>query len=100
VDIPARLGTPVVAVKAGVVSFSDAHGNYGNMVVLDHGNGLQSVYAHLAKRAAEAGQAVRQGQVIGAVGKSGNATGPHLHFEVRRGGRCVDPKPYLPAPEK
>ena len=100
VDIPAPLGTPVLALVAGVVSFSGAHGNYGNMLVVDHGNGVQTAYAHLAKRAAGAAQAVRKGQVIGAVGKSGNATGPHLHFEVRRNGKRVDPMRYLPAPEK
>jgi murein DD-endopeptidase MepM/ murein hydrolase activator NlpD len=70
-------------------------GGYGNLIVVDHGNGIATAYAHQSSLAASAGQQVGQGQVIGYVGSTGFSTGPHLHFEVRVNGSPVDPLGYL-----
>ncbi|MCC6311464.1 MAG: M23 family metallopeptidase [Trueperaceae bacterium] len=94
-DIAAPSGTPVKAARSGVVTRSGWWGTYGNVVVLDHGDGSETRYAHLSAVAVRVGQALRQGDVLGAVGSTGASTGPHLHFEVRFDGRAVDPLPYL-----
>ena len=91
VDFGARFGTPVFAVTDGRVSYSGRHGGHGNYVRLEHGGGLGSGYAHLSRIAVAAGSVVRAGQVVGYVGSSGLSTGPHLHFEVYRDGRTIDP---------
>lgn len=91
VDIAARTGTPVCATADGYVSAAGMRGGYGLTVVLEHGNELQTSYAHLSAAYVHAGESVTRGQMIGAVGSSGISTGPHLHFEVRRSGRAVDP---------
>ena len=70
-------------------------GGYGNLVVIDHGNGLATAYGHQSSLAVGTGQTVSQGQVIGYVGSTGHSTGPHLHFEVRVNGAAVDPLGYL-----
>jgi murein DD-endopeptidase MepM/ murein hydrolase activator NlpD len=95
VDIGAPTGTPIVAAAAGTVIVSGWMGGYGNLVVIDHGGGLATAYAHQSSIAAGVGQAVAQGQVIGYVGSTGHSTGPHLHFEVRINGAAVDPLGYL-----
>ena len=93
-DFAAEIGTPVRAAQAGVVTVE--HPAWaGNLVRIDHGNGLETWYAHLSAIAVVPGQQVDAGTVIGAVGNEGNSTGPHLHFEVRVDGRPVDPLPLL-----
>jgi len=97
-DFPESTGTPVHAAGAGTVSYAGANdGGYGNLVVVTHGNGMETWYAHLSTIALGAGAQVVAGTVIGAVGSTGRATGPHLHFEVRQYGTPTDPAPLLPA---
>ncbi len=96
IDIAAPAGTAVRAARAGRVTFAGRKGSYGRLVVLDHGRGFASWYAHLSRIAVRPGQHVDAGAVIGRVGTSGNATGPHLHFEIRRRGRPLDPLVFLP----
>jgi LysM repeat protein len=95
IDIAARYGSPIRAVRAGVVRYSGWFGGYGRLVVIDHGGGLETWYGHAARLFVRPGQRVSPGQRIGAVGCSGACTGPHLHFEVRARGRPVDPMRYL-----
>jgi hypothetical protein len=91
VDIRLPEGTPVRAIAAGSVAFSGERFFGGRSVVLDHGGGLFSVYYHLREAAVEEGRRVEKGELIGAVGSSGRATGPHLHFGVRAAGGRIDP---------
>lgn len=91
VDIAAPEGTSVRAAGDGVVVRSGRAGGYGNLVVVDHGGGLQTRYGHLSRIDVASGERVSAGATVGAVGQTGRATGPHLHFEVRRDGRAVDP---------
>ena len=94
VDLSAEPGTPIFAADSGVVVFAGWHtGGYGNMVILDHGNGFTTYYAHMNARYVECGQSVRQGETIGEVGSTGASTGAHLHFEVRKDD--VPHTPYL-----
>ncbi len=95
-DIAAPRGTPIAATSGGVVIFSGYRGGYGNTVIVDHGGGLTSLYAHMSTIGATEGQAVDRGDIVGLVGATGTATGNHLHFEIRVGGQAVDPAPYLP----
>jgi len=90
-DYGAAYGSPIRAVTDGVVSFAGWHGGHGNMVKLSHAGGLGSGYAHMSRIAVSPGSRVVQGQVIGYVGSTGLSTGPHLHFEVYRGGVAVNP---------
>lgn len=92
VDLPMASGTDVRAVNDGVVSQVDTISGYGLTVVIDHGGGLQTRYAHLSSAAVRVGDAVTSGQVIAASGNSGRSTGPHLHFEVLENGQPVDPQ--------
>lgn len=94
-DIAAVTGTPIKAVAAGTVSYSGTRGGYGNMIILDHGNGIQTYYGHCSKLYVKQGESVNAGDVIGAVGSTGNSTGPHLHFEIRQDGKYVNPQRYL-----
>jgi len=98
VDLAAAHGTPVFAADDGSVSYAAVRGGYGNLVEVHHPNGYATRYAHLSSIAAgvRANAAVRQGEVIGYVGATGLATGPHLHYEVRRKGRPVDPMVFQP----
>jgi murein DD-endopeptidase MepM/ murein hydrolase activator NlpD len=99
IDIAAGLGASVYAADSGVVVFAGpAFGGYGNMIMIDHGNGYQTLYAHLSAVYVGCGSSVLQGQVIGSAGSTGNSTGPHLHFEVRYLGGFVNPWFVLPAP--
>ena len=95
VDIIAGLGTPVMAAAGGVVSGSNALPEYGNVVDIDHDNGLTSRYAHLSKSLVKVGDVVMKGQVIALVGNTGRTTGPHLHFEVREKGIPLNPNKFL-----
>jgi murein DD-endopeptidase MepM/ murein hydrolase activator NlpD len=101
VDYAAPIGTPVWATAAGRVSFVGPRGGAGNAVIIDHAGGMSSTYMHLSKfaRGLRPGQAVRQKQVIGYVGMTGLATGPHLHFSVRMNGAFIDPLKLKPARE-
>ena len=94
-DIATSAGTPVLAAASGTVTFSGYKGSYGNMLVITHGNGVQTYYAHCSKLYVSAGTAVSQGQTIAAVGSTGNSTGPHLHLEVRVNGVAYNPQNYL-----
>jgi murein DD-endopeptidase MepM/ murein hydrolase activator NlpD len=95
IDFMARPGTAIVAAAAGVVVASEWHSQYGNMLAIDHGNGLLTRYAHCSKRLASVGDVVMKGAKIGEVGSSGRATGPHLHFEVRHHGLPQNPARFL-----
>jgi len=95
IDIAAPAGTSIVAAASGTVILAGWLGGYGNLVVIDHGGGLSTAYAHQSSIAVGVGQAVSQGQVIGYVGSTGHSTGNHLHFEVRVNGAAVDPLGYL-----
>ncbi|MBP9204770.1 MAG: peptidoglycan DD-metalloendopeptidase family protein [Kofleriaceae bacterium] len=94
-DIAAPTGAPVVAAAAGTVVRAEAAGTYGNLIVVDHGDGMTTRYAHLSEISVEVGAKVEAGVAIGKVGSTGRSTGPHLHFEVRQDGTAVDPRPYL-----
>ena len=92
IDIPARQGAPILAVQDGIVVYSsNGLGGYGNLVVLGHKNGLFSVYAHAHKVFVKKNDRVTQGQMIASVGKTGRASGPHLHFELRQHSRAINP---------
>lgn len=96
IDITAPMGTPVVATHDGEVTFAGRQGRYGLLVVIQHEDGLTSMYSHLQKIKTKVGKKVKQGQRVGLMGRSGNATGPHLHFEIRRDGVPIDPLSILP----
>ena len=95
VDIAVGFGTPIRAAAAGTVSYAGWLGGYGNLVVVEHGGGIATAYAHQQRIYVSVGASVAQGQVLGEVGSTGNSTGPHLHFEVRVNGSAVDPLGYL-----
>lgn len=95
IDIAAPRGASVRAVGAGEVVYADWNGGYGLMLIVDHEGGYYSIYAHLESAGAAVGQRVSKGEVIGTVGESGSLTGPRLHFEIREGGRAVDPIAWL-----
>lgn len=94
-DIAAPLGSPVVATAGGVVTRSAYSGGYGNLVEIDHGNGIRTRYAHNAELLVSVGEQVQRGDVIAAVGSTGRSTGPHVHYEVRIDGKPVDPIEYV-----
>jgi murein DD-endopeptidase MepM/ murein hydrolase activator NlpD len=98
IDIGAAQGTPIRAAASGTVTFAGQMSGYGNIVIVQHAGGMQTRYAHQSAMSVTAGQTVAAGEVIGAVGATGEATGPHLHFEVRLNGVAVDPAPYLSSP--
>ncbi len=95
-DLGAGSGTAITAAKGGTVLSAGWQGGYGNTVVISHGDGISSLYAHQSEIAVSAGQEVSRGDVIGYVGSTGWSTGPHLHFEIRVNGSAVDPLPYMP----
>ena len=94
-DIAASTGTPIKAAASGTVTFSGYKGSYGYMVVISHGNGVETYYGHCSKLYVNSGQKVKQGDVIAAVGNTGNSTGPHLHLEIRVNGVAYNPQNYL-----
>lgn len=94
-DISASTGTPIKAAASGTVTFSGRKGSYGNLIVVTHGNGVQTYYGHCSALYASTGQQVSQGQTIAAVGSTGNSTGPHLHLEIRVNGVAYNPQNYL-----
>jgi murein DD-endopeptidase MepM/ murein hydrolase activator NlpD len=94
-DFPSESGTPIIAAASGKVIFADVHPQYGKMVEIDHGNGLVTRYAHASKLFVKEGDFIVRGQKIAAVGSTGRATGPHLHFEVRLNGVPQNPARFL-----
>lgn len=96
IDIGADYGDTVRAADGGVIIHSDWMGGYGNAVIIDHGNGISTLYAHNSQLLVSEGQAVAKGQAISRVGSTGYSTGPHLHFEVRQNGSPVNPLNFLP----
>ena len=88
-------GTDIKVVSDGTVIFAGWDGDFGNLIKVDHGNGVQTWYAHCSKLYATVGQQVTAGDVIAAVGSTGNSTGPHLHLEIRVNGTPVNPQLYL-----
>ena len=94
-DISAKTGTDIKVVAAGTVISAKYEGSYGNLVKIDHGNGVETWYAHTSKMYVKAGQKVEAGDVIAAVGSTGNSTGPHLHLEIRVNGEHINPQKYL-----
>lgn len=97
VDLAGKEGSDILAVAAGVVTWSGPRSGYGNMVEISHGNGYITRYGHNKENLVKAGDVVEKGQVIALLGSSGRSTGPHLHFEVLKNGRGVDPSKYLRA---
>lgn len=94
-DIATSTGTPIKAAASGVVTYSGYKGSYGYMVVITHANNVQTYYAHCSRLYVSAGDEVNQGDVIAAVGNTGNSTGPHLHLEVRVNGVAKNPQNYV-----
>jgi len=94
-DIANRTGTPVSVTADGVVSFAQAKGSWGKMIIVDHGQGMTTCYAHLNKLLKKSGDTVKRGDVIAEVGNTGRSTGPHLHYEVRLNDISVDPEKYI-----
>lgn len=95
VDISAPLGDDIAAGLSGTVVKSGYYGTYGNMVMLEHENGLESIYAHMSSICANVGDRVSQGDLIGKVGETGRAFGTHVHFEIRKDGTAVDPMDFV-----
>ena len=94
-DIAASTGTPIKVIADGTVTCASYQGSYGKLVKIDHGNGLETWYGHTSKMYVSVGQKVTAGDVIAAVGSTGNSTGPHLHLEIRINGEHVNPQNYL-----
>lgn len=95
IDIGANEGTSVKASREGDVSYVGWHDIYGNMVIVDHGKGMQTVYAHLSGLSVKVGYPVLEGDQIGSCGNTGRSSGPHLHFEIRKNGTSLDPMSFL-----
>ncbi len=94
-DIANRPGTPIIAPAKGTVTFANWDGAYGHCIVISHGNGISTRYAHMLRYVVKEGQVVNRGDLIGHIGSSGRSTGPHLHYEVRVGGVPVNPMRYI-----
>ena len=94
-DIGANNGDPIVASASGTVSFAGVNSGYGNCVIIDHGGGISTLYAHMSSVMVNKGDSVIQGDMIGRVGSTGNSTGPHLHFEIMLGGTPVNPMQFF-----
>jgi murein DD-endopeptidase MepM/ murein hydrolase activator NlpD len=97
-DISADRGKPVIATADGVVETAEWNGNYGNLLVIDHGFGIKTRYGHLSAFATKAGTRVRRGDLVGYVGATGRTTGPHLHYEILTNGQLIDPVLLLKSP--
>ncbi|MDX1804563.1 MAG: peptidoglycan DD-metalloendopeptidase family protein [Alcanivorax sp.] len=95
VDFAAKMGTPIIATGSGVVTYSGPRSGYGNLVQINHGDGLATRYGHAEKLLVKPGDIVRTGDVIALVGNEGRSTGPHVHYEVLKNGHKIDPQPYI-----
>jgi murein DD-endopeptidase MepM/ murein hydrolase activator NlpD len=99
IDLAGDLGDPIYASDGGVIVYAGANSyGYGNMVMVDHGTGFQTLYAHMSLISVSCGESVNQGQYLGAVGSTGKSSGPHLHFEVRTSSTVINPWDVLPNP--
>jgi len=98
VDFPAPRGTPIEAAAGGVVTEAGPESGYGNMLEIDHGDGISTRYAHASELLVKKGDVVERGQLIARVGSTGRSTGSHLHFEVRLAGQPLDPKLFIGPP--
>ena len=99
-DIEAPMGAPVIAAASGTVIIACAQNGYGNVVYIDHGNGLTTRYGHLSQIDVTVGQSITRGETLGRVGSTGRSTGPHLHYEVRINNQPVNPRQYLPGAQE
>lgn len=95
IDIPTPSGASIVAAADGVVQHSGGLGGYGNTIIIDHGDGIATLYAHNSSLSVGVGQSVKRGQVVSKAGSTGYSNGPHLHFEVRQNGNFIDPAPWV-----
>ncbi|MBR9909068.1 MAG: M23 family metallopeptidase [Gammaproteobacteria bacterium] len=95
VDFAGKLGSDVISVASGVVTWSGERSGYGQMVEVNHGNGFSTRYAHNSENLVNVGDVIKKGQVLALMGSSGRSTGPHVHFEVYKHGRAVDPASYI-----
>lgn len=95
IDLAGPVGTPIYATADGIIARSEVAGAYGNLVEINHGQGIQTRYGHMSRRVAAVGQRVRRGELIGLMGSTGRSTGSHLHYEVRVDGRAVNPVPFM-----
>lgn len=100
IDLSARKGAPVHATADGIVSFSGWSRGNGNIVVIEHGHGFSTVYAHNTRNLTQVGQTVRRGQEIATTGSTGVSTGPHVHYEVWKNGKCINPESYTKTASK
>lgn len=96
-DFSADIGTPIYAAAGGIVTTAERTPDYGNIVKIDHGSGLETRYAHASKLMVKVGDRVEKGQVVALVGSTGRSTGAHLHYEIRLNGNALDPRKYLKA---
>lgn len=94
-DVATSSGTPITPIASGTVTYAGYKGAYGNLVIINHGNGIESYYAHCSKIYTSVGETVNSSTVISAVGSTGNSTGPHLHLEIRQNGNTLNPENYL-----
>ena len=94
-DIKARPGEEILAAASGIVVYSGHKRGYGTVVIIDHGSGVSTLYAHLFHASVREGESIGRGEPVGRAGKRGRATGTHLHFEVMRSGSPIDPVPHL-----
>ncbi len=97
IDLAAEAGSPIFASLSGTVESSEENTSYGKYILLDHGGGIKTLYAHCQQLLVKKGETVSRGEEIALVGSTGDATGPHLHFELQINGTCCDPAPFLPA---
>ena len=95
IDIATRIGQPIISTADGVVTYSGYEGGFGNVVMVEHGYGFSTRYAHCSRIIAKVGNRVRRGQIIAYVGNTGRSTGPHLHYEIRVWGVPVNPMKYI-----
>ncbi len=97
IDFPGPIGQPVYATGNGIVVLAQFGNGYGNHVVIDHGYGYETLYAHLSRLEVKAGDHVKRGDLIGELGNTGRSSGPHLHYEIHRNGQPINPRNYLPS---
>lgn len=95
IDIANAVGTPIYSTADGVATFSERNGGYGNQIIINHGNGFVTVYAHNYKNLVGVGDIVKKGQLIAYLGNTGRSTGPHLHYEIRKNGKVINPINYF-----
>ncbi len=97
IDLAAPIGAPIYAAADGTVTFAGPASGFGRLVKVRHADGVETWYGHMSKILVEVGQRVKAGDLIAKVGREGRSTGPHLHFEIHRGGSAIDPVPFLKA---